>query len=923
MTEKGIRIPAPDPVSFGIELELLVAHLPSDEPDPDAEIAHLLSPLLRIDGDTMGVIASTVYDHVSNTFRERGIAVAPSIDTSLTSEAIAAYETEVRMSWEVDNDITVKDNEFNVDKRRNSTAPMIARGSGGYRWSGLEIRSPPMVDVEASWEEVRFVVQLLKKKYRVRVNASCGYHVHVGNGSKPFEAQTLRRAAGLLWMADPLLSRLHAPWRRVSPHATSVRLVSRLAVGQFDARGAQALVSRERLRVANQSRGRRELDPIPVLPWNDTSRQVAQFGSREAWLTDFQRRLANGPSIVLSPGPDPTLTSSRSPGSSPARSMNLRGGGNNASRPADKDKKTSDNRAPGTFTPNSFTQDATISNDQAPRARSPEPLLQAVPAPPSVPIPRDDENDGGAYSRRFNDLSRTQRFLDASEIVLGHREPFGKEKEATQGQLYQILIMTQCHELFDTFDHGSLPLEAQQLAMEACMPYVESAESVMQWDEARQQFVDQWPLNIMEIEHPRPRRVGVNNAPGVIGGFEGTAALLERRVEERGMEDLTQTQYAALLTELRRHVRSPQMAPDVETPWPFRMTEEMKSQIAMVNQMGGDAGLRGGEDDDGELSHLLDNMLQSTTGSDNSSNDGNNDHNNENSSSNNRSGGGAPNYQPQPPPPPPPAGSSPSGSNSDNEGSPPTFHTPPLPPSPGSSPRGSPKGSNGGSNSSSSSYATASEWPQGKLLPHDISTLPQSYKGSIEADATYRVRWERISFLPGTRMPFTPGATDPGDIASAPLAVTLAWAGLDEILKADSAAAVSALVSPPLGSDGEFDPGHRPNYNFVNYAPEALALEYEHGTTVEFREAGGTVDVEWVVTWGKICTGIMKWCGEVDALEYQMVLARVGVQVARDARGQFYVGGRRYDVCDFLDDLGLFDESECVKRLERSRGPPR
>ncbi|KAI0429304.1 hypothetical protein F5Y09DRAFT_262868 [Xylaria sp. FL1042] len=273
-------VPVGTRLSYGIELELLVAYLCTGEADPDQSKSSTLAPILRV-GRKDHVDA--VKEHIRATLRDHGIRVQDAEPKPNDDVPPHLHELD---KWAVTEDYSVYGGKEEWE--------LCESKSSAYKWLGLELKSPACWDVAHAHEETVFVVNLLKSRYRTRVNPSCGFHVHVGNGPRYFDAKTLKRAGGFLWAADPMLSRLHAPWRRVGEFGMSIRYRSRLAC-RDRMRPADAKAIVDRTRVSN-----RTSDPmIPVVPWSDTSMEEDAFAIREEWEEWARERVQNGPFITL------------------------------------------------------------------------------------------------------------------------------------------------------------------------------------------------------------------------------------------------------------------------------------------------------------------------------------------------------------------------------------------------------------------------------------------------------------------------------------------------------------------------------------------------------------------------------------------------------------------------------------------------
>ncbi|VTT63285.1 unnamed protein product, partial [Fusarium fujikuroi] len=92
-----------------------------------------------------------------------------------------------------------------------------------YAWDAVEIASPPMYACDEAYRLVSVVVRLLTNNLRLRVNTSCGFHVHVGSGPHQMDMHALRNYAALQWASDPVLSTLHSPARSFARYSKSIR----------------------------------------------------------------------------------------------------------------------------------------------------------------------------------------------------------------------------------------------------------------------------------------------------------------------------------------------------------------------------------------------------------------------------------------------------------------------------------------------------------------------------------------------------------------------------------------------------------------------------------------------------------------------------------------------------------------------------
>ncbi|KAI0185998.1 hypothetical protein EV127DRAFT_440225 [Xylaria flabelliformis] len=208
-----------------------------------------------------------------------------------------------------------------------------------------------------------------------------------------------------------------------------------------------------------------------------------------------------------------------------------------------------------------------------------------------------------------------------------------------------------------------------------------------------------------------------------------------------------------------------------------------------------------------------------------------------------------------------------------------------------------------------------------KLHPHDIYQLPDSYIHRVSQVYSFDgARWRRISWLP-----YPGGPPDPqenhvqGGIACRPgctqHVVTDTRAGVATVLGVDSGAAVAQLLRAVTTGD-------RANYNFTAYELESLLLP-GWMRTIEFREAGGSLDPEWIITWINICVGMLRFCRDASVVDFITVLERVIREEERQRTNPERDDEDIYDVCDLLEDICLFTEATTIRERERKFGPPR
>ncbi|WZH39681.1 putative amidoligase enzyme-domain-containing protein [Fusarium acuminatum] len=187
-TKQDDKYTRPPHISFGVELEFLMPVAPKDVESDD-----------KIPGIAPITYEMCAYEVVIGLLRDHGIHAEGRHDHPTPGHP-----------WIVKMDTSV------TEDGGRTEPPM-------YFWESVEIASPPMYACDEAYKPVSAVVRLLTTKLRVRVNTSCGLHVHVGNGPHPLDMRAARNYAALLRASEPVLSTLQCPTRSFAYWSKSIR----------------------------------------------------------------------------------------------------------------------------------------------------------------------------------------------------------------------------------------------------------------------------------------------------------------------------------------------------------------------------------------------------------------------------------------------------------------------------------------------------------------------------------------------------------------------------------------------------------------------------------------------------------------------------------------------------------------------------
>ncbi|KAI1434558.1 hypothetical protein GGR50DRAFT_401518 [Xylaria sp. CBS 124048] len=809
---RTFTVPVVNPLSQGIELEFLIAYVKQNDLDPDGSNPSKLAPLLRVYESSKDAAEEEIREHVRQTLRNHGIRVQDpsardhSVENSMETYNNPDLNVPLRISgfaeWDIGTDSTVVPD--------SEEARMMENKPSEYQWIGVELRSPASWASKNSYDQIRFVVDLIKSKYRVRVNHTCGFHIHVGNGRRYLDPRTLKRVAAFLYAADPMISRLHAPWRRVGHYSTSIRYESRLACWEGIIPSDVHLMVQRRLRDLRAKSRMNDPEILPDLPWFDTCMEEKDFGGPEEWRRYAKARVELGPWMTIS-------------SNWPPRSSLL--------------------------------------NESEKNAES-----SAGPSPSPSPSPslRSSGCEGSPYQRRLKEFMSTAEFHAQCRSEYQHDDP----SSLTPEQQYRVLFLTQCELIFQHADLNRLSDSEFERVSAACAPYIQptqsnSASDAASGNDSTHQQQHSTPPRSNELSASVPVD-NINDEP------DGIKKLSEVDVANR--PSIGNGESAAPRTSSKADAHKNDVAIK-SSGKPKPLSPANGSNRSPISGKTPSKGLWRSP------SVVMGSIL----------------------------------------------GASKKDKTCKNEDSPepePLFEVVDNSPIP--------------------DREQGEKYP--KLQPHDFRTFPKWYTDQLRRDErVLRADWKRMSWLPSLY------PDDPKDPAERHVRynssmcqgkacpnhpVTTTRQGVATILAVNSGAAVGALM---VNSDTRRLPP-RLNYNFQAYDPDTISVAEKFGygyrfgakRTIEFREAGGSLDAEWIVTWARICVGIVDFCRGAITEEYMRVLFRVMAEedrrreVARHPEAYKDAGDEdEFDVCDLLEDLGLDIEADIVRRREARKGPPR
>ncbi|KAG4424441.1 hypothetical protein IFR04_002497 [Cadophora malorum] len=183
-------------MTFGVELEFLMAFLPDDTPPPDPTKTRLLRfPYTPEDIKIYHGLTQDMSDS-RDTDENGGRLIC----------AKRHYDDSDYSGWDVVEDGSIE---------KLAISP--------YGYFQIEVRSPAYYFTAQALNEVRLACQTLTDNFCTLAVETSSLHVHVGDGERSFDFESMRRLEAFLWAFEPQLQSLHPPHRQSTYYATSLR----------------------------------------------------------------------------------------------------------------------------------------------------------------------------------------------------------------------------------------------------------------------------------------------------------------------------------------------------------------------------------------------------------------------------------------------------------------------------------------------------------------------------------------------------------------------------------------------------------------------------------------------------------------------------------------------------------------------------
>ncbi|OTB08951.1 hypothetical protein M426DRAFT_6982 [Hypoxylon sp. CI-4A] len=134
---------------------------------------------------------------------------------------------------------------YSIDGARNSLWECVPGGPQRYAWFGVEVKSEVYKNLDDLERDLKKVCDRIRARFLVSVNFGMMFnkpstHVHVGRTGSwdpedenlPFDLTTAKKIATTMYLLEPTLMKLHAPWK-LADYRYAARLRSFTHLGEF------------------------------------------------------------------------------------------------------------------------------------------------------------------------------------------------------------------------------------------------------------------------------------------------------------------------------------------------------------------------------------------------------------------------------------------------------------------------------------------------------------------------------------------------------------------------------------------------------------------------------------------------------------------------------------------------------------------
>lgn len=179
-------------LTFGVELEFLIAGLADEYEDPNPNDPRSVRGLV---GDPSSrKVSPYLLEHIVEVLLKEGVPAEDCVDT----KARKPWKVDDPESWVVTTDSTIEYPPLPEDDPRNI-----------YHYHRIEVCSPALYFNETSLAAVAQVCGILSSNFRVQLNWSCALHVHVGRSMKGFDLRAQRKFLATLFTFEPQIQKIH------------------------------------------------------------------------------------------------------------------------------------------------------------------------------------------------------------------------------------------------------------------------------------------------------------------------------------------------------------------------------------------------------------------------------------------------------------------------------------------------------------------------------------------------------------------------------------------------------------------------------------------------------------------------------------------------------------------------------------------